>query len=72
VRFQRRIVRQATRDRVLPSVFGIQLSQASLQFAELLLLSCDLDILPGDLPPRFIPLSLEMLAFPRSPLQTPP
>jgi hypothetical protein len=72
MRFERRIVWQATRGGGQPSVFGLQLSQAILQFAKLFLLPCDLDILSGDLLPRSVSLVFETFAFLRSPLQTPP
>jgi hypothetical protein len=72
VRFQRRIVWQATRGGGQPSIFGLQLSQAILQFAELFLLPRKLAILLGSLPPRFVALLFEVLALPHSPLQTPP
>jgi hypothetical protein len=72
VRFQRRIIRQATSGLGQPSVLGLKLSQAILQFAKLLLLACKFDIPPGNIPPCLVALLPETFAFPRSPLQTPP
>jgi hypothetical protein len=72
VRFERRIVRQATRGGDQPSVFDLDLSQAISAFVELFPLSCNLVISFGNLLPGFVALQLEMLALPRFFPQTPP